>query len=186
MARYPLTEEGWAAAWREFVRLAPDREARVRTALAKQAGWAEAAARDRERAAREEQERRDAQERTLMIHAGLDRNPDEFLGLCVIVQKGEVLAWSTKVVRVLGPLAGAQAGIAGPVKTTGAGTAVAATAAFGVIGAVGALAVRGTKPFAYVVFPDGTLHQNQLTDKKVAARAQADVLRFNALAAAPG
>jgi hypothetical protein len=48
---------------------------------------------------------------------------------------------------------------------------------------VGALGARGSKPFAYVVFHDGTLHQNDLKDKRVAARAQADALRFNALAA---
>jgi len=74
-------------------------------------------------------------------------------------------------------------GIAGPVRTRGAGTAVAATLAFGVVGAAAALGARGSKPFAYVVFPDGTLYQSELTDKRVAARAQADVLRFNVLAA---
>jgi hypothetical protein len=88
----------------------------------------------------------------------------------------------TAIVQVLGPLTGAQAGIAGSIKTSGAGAAIASTAAFGALGAVGALGARGSKPFAYVVFPDGTLHQNELTDKKVAARAQADVLRFNAIA----
>ncbi|MGD0684404.1 MAG: hypothetical protein ABSA03_04730 [Streptosporangiaceae bacterium] len=54
------------------------------------------------------------------------------LGLGVVIRDGDVLAWSRTVVQVLGPLAGAQAGIAGPVRTRGAGTAVAATLAFGV------------------------------------------------------
>jgi hypothetical protein len=57
---------------------------------------------------------------------------------------------------------------------------------FGTLGAVGALGRRGTKPFAYVLFPDGTLHQEELTDKRIATRAQADVLRFNAAAEAEG
>jgi hypothetical protein len=118
-----------------------------------------------------------------MIRDGRERPDNEFLGLGVVIKDGQVLVWSTTVVRILGPLAGAQAGIAGAIKTQGAGTAVAATAVFGTLGAVGALTARGSKPFAYVVFPDGTLHQNELDDKRVAARAQADVLRFNALAA---
>jgi len=150
---------------------------------------AEAEAQRREQAARkerkerEQRERQDAQTRANMIREGRKRPDDEFLGLGVVVRDGEVLLWSTTIKQVLGPLTCAQAGIAGPVKTRGAGTAVAATVAFGALGAVGALATRGSKPFAYVVFPDGTLHQNALSDKRVAARAQADVLRFNALAA---
>lgn len=140
----------------------------------------------RERAARKEQERRerrDAQKRAEMIPEGRQRPDDEFLGLGVVVRDSEVLVWSTTIVQVLGPLAGAQAGIAGSIKTRGAGTAIASTVAFGALGTIGALSARGSKPFSYVVFPDGTLHQNELTYKRVAARAQADLLRFNALAA---
>jgi len=112
----------------------------------------------------------------------------QLLGLGVVLRDGErgkeVWTWADRAPsRRLGPLAGAQAGIGGPVKTTGAGTAIAATAAFGVIGAVGALGARGSRPFAYVVFPDGTLNQSELMDKQVIARVQADVLRFNMLAA---
>jgi hypothetical protein len=146
---------------------------------------AEAEAVRRERAARKEREqqwRQDVQDRAEMIRDGRERPPEEFLGLGVVVRDGKVLVWSRKVIHVLGPLASAQAGIAGSIKTGGAGGAVAATALFGTLGAVGSLGRRGTKPFAYVVFPDGTLHQEQLTDKRIAARAQADVLRFNALA----
>lgn len=143
-------------------------------------------AEQRERAARKEQEQRarhDAKLRAEMIRDGRDRPDNEFLGLGVVIHDDQVLIWSTTVKHVLGPLSGAQAGIAGSIKTRGGGTAVAATAAFGVLGAVGALGARGSKPFAYVVFPDGTLHQNEISDKRVAARAQADVLRFNAVAA---
>jgi hypothetical protein len=146
---------------------------------------AEVEAEGRERAARKEQEQRerhDARLRADMIHDGKDRPDNEFLGLGVVIHGDDVLVWSTTVKHVLGPLRGAQAGIAGSIKTRGAGTAVAATVAFGALGAVGALGARGSKPFAYVVFQDGTLHQNKISDKRVASRAQADVLRFNALA----
>ena len=144
---------------------------------------AEAVRREREaRKERERQRRQDMQDRAEMIRDERERPPEEFLGLGVVVRDGKVLVWSRKVIRVLGPLVGAQAGIAGSIRTGGAGGAVAATAAFGTLGAVGALSRRGTKPFAYVVFPDGTLHQEELTDKRIAARAQADVLRFNVLA----
>lgn len=147
---------------------------------------AEVEAEQRERAARREEKQRvrhDARLRADMIRDGRKRPDNEFLGLGVVIHGDYVLVWSTTVKHVLGPLSGAQAGIAGPIKTRGAGTALAATAAFGGLGAIGALAARGSKPFAYVVFPDGTLHQNEIIDKRVAARAQADVLRFNALAA---
>jgi hypothetical protein len=138
-------------------------------------------------AARKEKEQREKHDlalalRASYIHQGKERPTDEFLGLGVVVRDGKVLKWSTSVVRVLGPLPGAQAGIAGPLKTRGAVSAAALTVALGATGAVAALARRGTKPFAYVVFPDGTLHQTLLGDKKVAARVQEDVLRINALA----
>jgi hypothetical protein len=122
-------------------------------------------------------------ERAKMIRDGRERPPEEFLGLGVVVRDGKVLVWSRKVLRVLGPLVGAQAGIAGSIKTGGAGSAAVATAMFGAVGAVAALGRRGTTPFAYIVFPDGTLHQEELKDKHVATRALADVLRFNSLAA---
>jgi hypothetical protein len=110
-------------------------------------------------AARKQQKQRgkhDLELRAGYIRQGRERPADEFLGLGVVVRDGQVLQWSTTVLRVLGPLAGAQAGITGPLKTRGAGSAVALTLTFGATGAVAALARRGTKPFAYVVFPDGT------------------------------
>jgi hypothetical protein len=146
---------------------------------------AAAAARRQQEAARKKEEQREKYDLALRVNhirQGIERPADEFLGLGVIARDGKVRLWSTTVVRKLGPLAGAQAGIAGPLKTSGAVSAAALTVTFGATGAVAALARRGTKPFAYVVFPDGTLYQTPLGDKKLAARAQADVLRFNALA----
>jgi hypothetical protein len=143
------------------------------------------AARRQQEAARKKQEQCEKDDlalRVSYIRQGIERPADEFLGLGVVAQHGKVRLWSTTVVHILGLLAGAQAGIAGPLKTSGAVSAAALTAAFGATGAVAAIARRGTKPFAYVVFPDGTLYQTPLGDKKLAARVQADVLRFNALA----
>ena len=45
------------------------------------------------------------------------------------------------------------------------------------------LSAQGWKPFASAVFPDGALHQSDVTGKRMAARAQADVMRFNVPAA---
>jgi hypothetical protein len=147
-----------------------------------EAARAQQAAARRQQEQQEQREKHDLALRAGYIRQGIERPPEEFLALGVVVGNGRVREWSTTVVRVLGPLAGAQAGIAGPMKTSGAVSAAALTVTFGAAGAVAALARRGTKPFAYVVFPDGTLYQTPLADKKFAARAQADVLRFNALA----
>jgi hypothetical protein len=156
---------------------------------ARQVGMARAAA---ERAEREQADRQQHADDLLRVQVArgarqLPRN--ELPGLGVIIRADGVHPWSTSDEvgsRVLGPLAGAQAGIAGAVKTQGAGTAVAAGAAFGAVGALAALGARGSKPFAYVIFPDGSLYQAALPDKYVAGCAQADVLRFNALAAQAG
>jgi len=63
------------------------------------------------------------------------------------------------------------------------GRAVAVTAAFGAVGGVGVLGARGSKLFACAVFPGGALHWSDGTGKRMAARTQADVMRFNAPAA---
>src|ERR1700685_866516 len=92
---------------------------------------AEALQRERaERKQREQREQQDEQKRADMILSGRERPENEFLGLGVVVRDGEVLVWSTTIVQVLGPLAGAQAGITDAVKTRGGGAAVAATVAF--------------------------------------------------------
>ncbi|MGZ6790146.1 MAG: hypothetical protein ACXVGQ_09485, partial [Mycobacteriaceae bacterium] len=39
----------------------------------------------------------------------------------------------------------------------------------------------GSKPFACAVFPDGTLQQSDVTGKRMAARGQADAMRFSTL-----
>jgi hypothetical protein len=110
------------------------------------------------------------------------RPASEFLGPAVVLRDGKVREWSTAVVRVLGPLAGAQAGIGGPLKT-GEAVSAALSPWSGNRGG-GRPRSPETKPFAHVAFPEGTLHQTPLGDKEIAAQAQADVLRFNTLAEA--
>jgi hypothetical protein len=51
------------------------------------------------------------------------------------------------------------------------------------VGGVGVVSARGSKPFACAVFPVGTLHRGGVKGKRMAARAQADVMRFSMLAA---
>jgi hypothetical protein len=64
-----------------------------------------------------------------------------------------------------------------------AGRAVAGSATFGAVGGVGVLSAQGSKPFDCAVFPDGALHQSDITGERMAARAQVDVMRFSALGA---
>jgi hypothetical protein len=54
-----------------------------------------------------------------------------------------------------------------------------------VLGPVGLLAAASRKGFkgtAFVIFANGTLHEKQLTDSQALVKAQADAVRFNALA----
>jgi hypothetical protein len=43
---------------------------------------------------------------------------------------------------------------------------------------------KGFRGTAFVVLADGTLHERSFTDKEALVRAQADAVRFNALAQA--
>jgi hypothetical protein len=93
---------------------------------------------------------------------------------------------------VLGPLAGAHAevtgGRAGHRRGGGARTADAAlaTAVLGPVGLLAAASRKGTRGTAFVVFSDGKLHEKAITDQASLVRAQADAVRFNALADAEG
>lgn len=89
---------------------------------------------------------------------------------------------------VLGPLAGARAdvtgGRAGHRRSAGARTADTALAV-SVLGPAGLLAAasrKGTRGTAFVVFANGKLHERHITDADTLVRAQADAVRFNALA----
>jgi hypothetical protein len=92
--------------------------------------------------------------------------------------------------RLLGELAGAHAevtgGRAGRRRSGGARTAdaAAATAVLGPVGLLAGTSRKGIQGTAFVVFADGTLHEKRITDDTSLVRAQADAVRFNAMAAA--
>jgi hypothetical protein len=89
----------------------------------------------------------------------------------------------------LGLLAGAHAevvgGRAGHRRGGGARAADAAiaTSLLGPVGLTAGLSRKGTKGTAFVVFANGGLHERAINDETSLVRAQADAVRFNALAA---
>lgn len=117
-------------------------------------------------------------------------------GLGVAVRDGHVFRADVGVMtgrdqgRPLGDLAGAHAevigGRSGHRRSGHARTvdAVAATALLGPAGMLAAISRRGTRGSAFVVFAEGTVHEWQVSDEQALRRAQADAVRFNALAAA--
>lgn len=117
-------------------------------------------------------------------------------GLGVAVRDGHVFRAEVGVMtgqdrgHPLGELAGAHAevtgGRSGHRRSGHARTvdAVAATALLGPVGLLAAFSRRGTRGSAFVVFADGTVYERQVSDEPALRRAQADAVRFNALAAA--
>jgi hypothetical protein len=84
----------------------------------------------------------------------------------------------------LGDLAGAHAEITDGTRPHRVGTAIVAGAVWLPAALVGLS--RGFKASAFVVFADGTVRETKLGNKAAAGKAQGDVVRFNALAAAAG
>jgi hypothetical protein len=78
----------------------------------------------------------------------------------------------------LGPLAGACAEV-----TDGTRVHNVAAAALTLMPLV-ALSKRTKGACAFVIFPDGRVHEHKLTDRKMITTAKTDAIRFNALAAA--
>ena len=62
--------------------------------------------------------------------------------------------------------------------------AVAATAVLGPVGLLAGASRKGTRGTAFVIFADGTVHEHRINDESSLVKAQADAVRFNALAAA--
>jgi len=108
-----------------------------------------------------------------------------FQSLGVIVKAGDVWTGSvgTKHHR-LGRVADAAAQVTDGVKVHRVGAGVAGVLLTGgLIGAVPAL-TRKSRAVAFVVFADGTAHEHPVNGNGPVRRAQAEVVRFNALAAA--
>lgn len=153
-----------------------------------------AALQRRQRADERQQARAAARERL----SGELRNRRERLeatttlaGLGVMVHEGNVYRQSLGGVSkapILGPLAGARAevtgGHAGHRRSDGRRTAdaVVATAVLGPVGLLAAASRKISKGTAFVIFANGSLHERELPNAQAIVKAQADVVRFNALA----
>ena len=116
--------------------------------------------------------------------------------LGVAVRDGEVFAHTFAAVTgrgggpPLGVLAGAHAEVTGGKggrRRSGiirAGDAALAASVLGPVGLVAGASRKGFIGTAFVVFADGMLHEKQITDQAAFLKAQAEAVRFNALAAA--
>lgn len=114
-----------------------------------------------------------------------------FMTLGVAIEGGQVRKLNAFGVKgaVLGPLAGAQAEISDPTRHRRVGGPLAATAVTAPI--LGPLALLGmaskkSKSLAFVVFPDGTVHEKKLDGNMAIRAATREVVQFNALARATG
>ena len=123
--------------------------------------------------------------------------------LGVAVYDGQVYKWGYGVATGkparpqdhLGALAGARAevvsGIVGHRRSDGRRPAdtLAATALVGPLGLLAGISRQSrvpTKGTAFVIFADGTTHEKQITSAADLLKAQAEAVRFNALAPAAG
>jgi hypothetical protein len=95
--------------------------------------------------------------------------------LGVEIREGEVYEWPSG--KHLGPLAGARAGMTDPMQNRGEAAAMAA-----VFGLVGLAAGGESRAATHVTLTNGAVVITDLDRSKAIARAQTDVVRFNALA----
>jgi hypothetical protein len=85
--------------------------------------------------------------------------------------------------RALGPLVGAQALVTDGARVSRVAGAAVAGALVGPAGLLVGLTSK-SRAVAFVVFKDGSLHEQRVSGNSAVIRAQADAVRFNALAAA--
>jgi len=84
----------------------------------------------------------------------------------------------------VGPLAGAQAQVTDPTRRHRIGKSMGmAVSGLGPLALAG-MATKDTRAQVIVAFPNGTVISRQLTSRNEISRAQVDVARFNAIAAA--
>jgi hypothetical protein len=198
LERFPLTEDGWAQAWRALAKLDKNAAKAVVTSLAARAARQHSRAEITETAEQmRERERKRKQERNLQRVARLNTTTAlQWLGVIVRgdhVYKYSLSAeWGGEGGPSLGELAGAHAevtgGRAGHRRSGGARAAdtVVATSLLGPVGLLAGASRRGTQGTAFVVFANGTLYEKRIADAASLVRAQADAVRFNALAASSG
>ena len=156
--RFPLTADGWAAAWAALVRLDADAARAVAKKLEEQ----------------------------LAADAGKAGGSTVFRRLGVQVLAGDDKVYSpgfynaemkANTSRLLGPLAGAQAMVTDGAQAWSPGRAMFLPISFA------GLATK-TKADAAVVFPDGTVHLTPLDGNNAVREAQKQVVQFNAMAGA--
>jgi hypothetical protein len=156
---------GWWRAEREASRRAREVE-REHHAAYQQQQKEERALREKERTA-EWRQHQDSSERMA--------SSDWQHRLGVEIRESEAYEWPSG--KHLGPLAGARAGMTDPTRSRG--EAAAMTVAFGLPGLA---AGGGSKAATHVTFTNGAVVITNLDRSKEIARAQTDVVRFNALA----
>lgn len=113
----------------------------------------------------------------------------KFPTLGVIVDNGQVYKGVFGKGSNIGPLAGAHAELGDPTRHRRVGAAVGGTVALGaVLGPLPLLAALGkkSKSIAFVVFPNGHVHEKKLDGNFQIRSAQSEVVRFNALVVAAG
>jgi len=149
---FPLTEDGWQAAWQSFAAISPAPS--VASVAAKI----------------------DAERERLLRVARKNVPPDATFPALGIEVRGDIVEtigyWSSNP---LGSLAGAEVRL-----TDGSQAWSPGRAAFLPIGLAG-LATK-TKATAFVIFADGTYHQTELNDNRSVRDAQAEAIRFNLMA----
>lgn len=108
-----------------------------------------------------------------------------YAGLGVRVRDGQVYKYPTFSQPALGPLAGARAEITDPTKAQMIRAGVVSGITLGAL--IGPLALapgvlRKSKAVAFVIFPNGKLHEKNLDGTAAIRAAQRDAMRFNTLA----
>lgn len=171
--RFPLTEEGWAAAWAALVERDADSAAAIGHFLNQQAA-ATAAQATGNKLLVELYEKFTSGTLTKFRSLGVQVLTDEG-SVYTIGSRDE--GTKTDTSKPLGPLAGAQA-----VVTDGSQAWSPGRAMFLPVGLTG-LATK-TVAHAAVIFADGSVHSTPLDGNKAVRDAQLDAVQFNALAGA--
>jgi hypothetical protein len=187
---FPLTEDGWGAAWQSLVRQNPAAIPRVLAEL--EAREERQRARDQRAALAAERERL-REEHRLLEQQWLAASSVKLPDLGVTLWEGAVYAYYRKMLgRMLGPVTGAHVEVVtGPsrerVRSAGRrlNDTVADTLLFGPVGLLSAYSGPKFLGVAVFTFPDGSFWEKGLPDKPALARARAEAVRFNAMAGKP-
>jgi Short C-terminal domain len=174
--RYPMTDEGWAEAWREFAALDLAAAERVREMLIQRVAAAAAAPPEPAVSAEVPFVAREP------LHVRL-HNSFGYLG--VRVRGGEVYPYPTLGRPALGFVTGARAEITDPTKAQMVRAGLTSGLALGAVIGPFALApglLRKSKAVAFVVCANGNVHEHKLDGTSAIRAAQRDAAKFNALA----